>query len=185
MERIIIIDDKKCEKALADFLEANKEHIRFNTTMNNVKSSAKGFFEELTLEIGPDDKLAVKSNQQIEIVHTRDITHIEAIDQKTKLYFSNNTSIETSSNLDSFANRLKGSTFLRVHDNFIINLDFFSKLDIGESKTIELINAKKVPIDPAKKSLLLNFLNKIDLQNRLDITDKSFQNATFRAQAPD
>jgi len=125
MERIIIIDDKKCEKELADFLEANKEHIRFNTTMNNIKSSAKGFFEELSAGFGSEDKLAINLNQQIEIVHTRDITHLEAIDQKTQLYFSNNTFIETSSNLESFANKLKGSNFLRVHEHFIINLDYF------------------------------------------------------------
>ncbi len=163
MERIIIIDDKKCEKELADFLEANKEHIRFNTTMNNIKTSAKGFFEELTAGFGSEDKLAINLNQQIEIVHTRDITHLEAIDQKTQLYFSNNTFIETSSNLESFANKLKGSNFLRVHEHFIINLDYFSKLDIKDSTTIELSNGIKIPIDPPKKSLLLNYLKKLDI----------------------
>jgi two-component system LytT family response regulator len=163
MERIIIIDDKKCEKELSDFLEANKEHIRFSTTMNNIKSSAKGFFEELTAGFGSEDKLAINSNQQIEIVHTRDITHLEAVDQKTQLYFSNNPFIETSSNLDYFANKLKGSNFLRVHERFIINLDYFLKLDIKDSTTIELSNGIKIPIDPQKKSLLLNYLKKINI----------------------
>ena len=163
MERIIIIDDKKCEKELADFLEANKEHIRYNTTMNNIKSSAKGFFEELTAGIGPDEKLAINSNQQIEIVHTRDIAYVESVNQKTHLHLCSNTIIETNSNLNSFANKLKGSNFLRVHSNFIINLDYFSKLDINEYNTIELRNGIKVPIDPSKKSLLLNYLKKLDI----------------------
>ncbi len=163
MERVIIIDDNKCSKDLADFLEANREHILFNTTMNNIKLSAKGFFEELTSGFGSEDKLAINSNQQIEIVHTRDITYLETINQITFLYLSNNTFIETSSNLNSFANRLKGSNFLRVHSNFIINLDYFSKLDINEYNTIELNNGIKVPIDPSKKSLLLNYLKKLDI----------------------
>ena len=163
MERFIIIDDKKCEKELADFLEANKEHIRYITTMNTVKSSAKGFFEELTSGFVSEDKLAIDSNQQIEIVHTRDITHLEAIDQKTKLYFSNNTFLETASNLDSFANRLKGSTFLKVHDNYIINLEYFSKLDIKDSNTIEIKNDVKIPIDPNKKIFLLNYFKKLNI----------------------
>lgn len=163
MERIIIIDDKKCEKELADFLDANKEHIRYNTAINAAKLSAKGFFEALTDELGTEDKLAINSSQQIEIVHTRDITHLEAIDQKTNLYFSNNTMIETSNKLDSYANKLKGSNFLRVHNNIIINLDYFSKLDIKGSETIELITGIIVPIDPSKKSLLLNYLKKLDL----------------------
>jgi|APLow6443716910_1056828.scaffolds.fasta_scaffold102752_2 DNA-binding LytR/AlgR family response regulator len=163
MERIIIIDDKKCEKELADFLEANKEHIRYIQTMNNIKSSAKGFFEELTAGIEPDEKLAINSNQQIEIVHTRDITYLEAINQITFLYLSNNTFIEASSNLNSFASRLKGSNFLRVHSNYIINLDYFSKLDINESHTIELSTGIKVPIDLSKESLLLNYLRKLDI----------------------
>lgn len=163
MERIIIIDDKKCEKELSDFLEANKDHIRLSTTMNNIKSSAKGFFEEITAGYASEDKLAIDSNQQIEIVHTRDITYLETVNQKTNLYLSNNSCIETNSNLNSFADKLKGSNFLRVHLNYIINLDYFSKLDFKEDPTIELSNGIKVPIDPARKSLLLHYLKKLDI----------------------
>jgi len=163
MERIIIIDDKKCEKELADFLEANKDHIRLSTTMNNIKSSAKGFFEEITAGFPTEDKLAIDSNQQIEIVHTRDITYLETVNQKTHLYLSNNTFIETNSNLNSFGNKLKSSNFLRVHPNFIINLDYFSQLDINENHTIKLSTGSKVPIDPSKESLLLNYLKKLDI----------------------
>ncbi len=163
MERIIIIDDMKCEQELANFLEANRDHIRLSTTIETLKSSAKGFYEELTSEFVPDNKLAITSNQHIDIVHTRDITHIEAIDQKTKLYLSNNTFIETSSTLESFANKLKGSNFLRVHHDFIINLDYFSKLDVREGKTIEIENGIKIPIDLSKKALLLNHLKKINI----------------------
>jgi DNA-binding LytR/AlgR family response regulator len=163
MERIIIIDDKKCEKELADFLEANKEHIRFNTTMDHVKSSSKGFFEELTAGFGSEDKLAIDSNQQIEIVHTSDITHLEAIHQKTKLYFSNNSIIETNSSLDSFVGKLKGSNFLRVHPDFIINLDYFSKLMTGKNAFIVLSNGTSVPVEAGKENLLLHYLKKIEL----------------------
>lgn len=162
MERIIIIDDNNCKRELSDFLEANKEHIRFNTTMNNIKSSAKGFFEELTAELGYEEKLAINSNQNIEIVHTRDITHLEALDQKTKLYFSNNTFIETSSNLDSFMNKLKGSNFIRVHYNYIINFDYFSKLIIGETSTVELNNRKTIPVNHDVLDGLLNYINDIE-----------------------
>jgi DNA-binding LytR/AlgR family response regulator len=162
MERIIIIDDNNCKRELSDFLEANKEHIRFNTSLNNIKSSAKGFFEELTAELGYEEKLAISSNQNIEIVHTRDITHLEDFDQKTKLYFSNNTFIETSSNLDSFMNKLKGSNFIRVHYNYIINFDYFSKLIISETPTVVLNNRKTIPVNPDVIDGLLNYINDIE-----------------------
>lgn len=167
MERFIIIDDKKCEKELAEFLEANKEHIRYNTTLTCIKSSPKGFFEELKSEFGSEDKLAINSNQQIEIVHTRDITYLEAIEGKTKLYFANKHCIETNSNLDSFGIKLKSSNFMRIHERIIINLDYFSKLDIHDSNTLVLTNSIKVPVDPERKSLLLQFLNKIDIQKNI------------------
>lgn len=163
MERIIIIDDKKCEKELSDFLEANKEHIRYNTPLNDVKSTTKGFFEEIISGLGSEDKLAIDSNQQIEIVHTRDITYLETVNQKTHLYLKNNTIIETNGGLNSFMDKLKGSNFLRVHSNYIINLDYFSKLDFKEDPALELSTGIKVPIDPARKSLLLNYLKKLDI----------------------
>ena len=162
MERIIIIDDKKCEKELAEFLEANKEHIRFNTTFENIKSSSKGFIEELTAEYSDEEKLAIDSNEHIEIVHTRDMTHLEAIGQTTKLHFSGNNSIETNSNLDALGKKLRGTNFLRIHQNFIANLDFFSKLSLGEDPVLLLNNGIKLPIDKDKKNLLISYLKKME-----------------------
>ncbi len=163
MERIIIIDDKKCEKELADFLEANKDHIRYSNTLENIQSNAKGLYEELTTHGRNDEKLAISSNQHIDIVHTSDITHLEAGDQKTILYLMNKSAIETKSNLDSFLIKLKGSNFLRVHKNYIVNLDYFSKLIRGKSTSIQLSNGTSVPVDAAKENLLLNYLNKIEI----------------------
>jgi DNA-binding LytR/AlgR family response regulator len=162
MERIIIIDDNYCKKELADFIEANKEHIRFSTSTNDIKSASGGLIEEITSELGSEKKLAVFSNQHIEIIHTRDITHLEAIGQRTKINFADFRFIETTSNLNSFSNRLKGSTFLKVHDNFIVNLDFFSKLNINDGQTIELSNGIHLPIDEAKKALLIKYLENED-----------------------
>ncbi len=108
MERFIIIDDKKCEKELAEFLEVNREHIRFNSSLDNLKTSTKAFFEELAADYSTDEKLAVNSNQQIEIVHTRDITHIEAREQSARLHLADNKYIETNSDIESLGKRLKG-----------------------------------------------------------------------------
>jgi DNA-binding LytR/AlgR family response regulator len=159
MERIIIIDDKKCEKELAEFLEANKEHIRYSTAVNDIKSTSNSFFEEISSKMGSADKLAIVSNQLIEIVHTRDITYFETLGQKTRIHFSDNRFMETYGTLDSFSNRLKGSTFLRIHENFIVNLDFFSKLNLTEGQTIELSNGIHLPVDQARKVLLVKYLN--------------------------
>lgn len=165
MERIIIIDDKKCEKELAEFLELNREHIRFNSSMDNLKTTTKAFFEEIASDFSVDEKLAVNSNQQIEIVHTRDITHIEAMEQSARLHLADKRYIETSSDLESLGKRLKGSNFIRIHKNYIINLEYFSKLGLGPETGLYLQNNTRLPVEQEKRSLLINYLKQINPDN--------------------
>ena len=163
MDRIIIIDDKKCEKELSDFLEANKEHIRFNTTMNNFKSSTKDFFEELTTELVSDEKLAINSNQHFEIVHTRDITHVEDMGLQIRIYLINNKFIDAASKFDDFEKKLIGHNFIRIHDKFIINFNHFSKLNMGVTPAIALNNGATIPVNPNMLDQVLKYI--IDIES--------------------
>jgi two-component system LytT family response regulator len=164
MERFIIIDDKKCEKELAEFLEVNREHIRFNSSLDNLKTSSKAFFEEIASDMGADEKLAVNSNQQIEIVHTRDITHIEAMEQSARLHLADNRYIETNSDIDALGKRLKGSNFIRIHKSYIINLEYFSKLNTGIETSVLLSTGTELPVAEDKKNLLLKYFKELESQ---------------------
>jgi DNA-binding LytR/AlgR family response regulator len=164
MERIIIIDDKNCRRELSDFIESNKEHIRFNSSIEKMKNTTRAFFEELASDTGSENKLAVSSNQHIEIVHTRDITHIEATGLTTSLHLSNKSIIEANSTLEQLSLKLKGSNFIRIHNDFMVNLDYFSKLDLGSTTFMLLDNGINLPVDPDKKSLIIKYLKDIESQ---------------------
>jgi DNA-binding LytR/AlgR family response regulator len=162
MERIIIIDDNNCKKELADFLEANKEHIRFNSLVTRFKSSPKGFFDELVTEYHEHDKLAINSNQHIDIIHTSDITYIESLGTRSGLHFINEVVIETLSSIDVFEEKLKGRNFIRVHDRYIVNFDYFSKLNVGKNPTVVLVNGNTLPVNTVLTDWILSYLEKME-----------------------
>jgi DNA-binding LytR/AlgR family response regulator len=162
MERIIIIDDNNIKQELADFLEANKEHIRFNSSVNNFKSSAKGFFDEMVTENDKTDKIAINSNQHIDIIHTRDIIYIESLGTRSGLHFINDVVIETTSSIDVFEEKLKGRSFIRVHERYIINFDYFSKLNIGTNPTVVMVDGSTLPVNPALTDWILSYLAKME-----------------------
>jgi len=161
MERIIIIDDNNCKKELADFLEANKEHIRFNSSLDDFKTTSKGIFEELVAEVEMEDRLAIDSNRQIDIIHTRDITYIEALGPRTALHFENNNCIETGCSIDGYEKKLIGHHFIRIHDNYMINTDYFSKLNLGNNPAAVLKNGAVLPVNPAEINRLITYINSI------------------------
>jgi len=162
MEQIIIIDDNNCKKELSDFLESNKDHIRFNSSLVNFKNSTKGIFEELVSENEMDGKLAINSNHQIEIIHTRDITHVEDMGPQIRIYSINNKFIEAASKFDDFEKKLIGHNFIKIHDRYIINFNHFLKLNIGLAPAITLNTGVTIPVNPNMLDPFLKYINDIE-----------------------
>lgn len=163
MERIIIIDDNSCKKELADFLEAHKEHIRYNSSLVNFRSTANGIFEELVSHPEAKDKLAIDSHQRIDIVHTRDISYIEALGSKSGLHFSNGSYLETSGSLSSFEEKLKGRNFITIQNRFLLNLGFFLKFIMGEHPEIILVTGESLPVNREGIEPIINYLNSLEI----------------------
>ncbi len=161
MERIIIIDDMNCKKGLQEFLEANKEHIRYSTTIDNLKNTTKFFIDELTGNYESENKLAVNTDKQINIIHTHEIIYLEASGKKTKLHLSNNKCVEAINSIDSYGKKLISANFIRVHEQYIVNLEYFSKFNFKNKLELELHNGITIPVDTNKKDLLINYIENI------------------------
>ena len=144
MERIIIIDDLNCKDDLQAFLEANKEHIRINTPIDNLKNTSKFFIEELSGNYESENKLAVNTDDQINIIHTQEIIYVETTGNKTKLHLSNGKCVEAITDLDSYEQKLANASFIRIHKLFIVNLDYFLKFNFKNKLQVELIQWENI-----------------------------------------
>jgi DNA-binding LytR/AlgR family response regulator len=162
MERIIIIDDLNCKEELQKFLEANKQHIRINTSVEDLKNTSKFFIEELTGNFELGNKLAVNTDKQVNILHTKEIIYIEAAGTKSKLHLKNDKNLEATTDIDSYESKLEHSNFIRIHDNFIVNLDYFLKFNFKNTNEVELINGTNLPVDSNRKDLLINQIENIN-----------------------
>ena len=162
MERIIIIDDMNCKEGLQEFLEANKEHIRYSTTIDNLKNTTKFFIDELTGNYESVNKLAVNTDKQINIIHTHEIIYLEASGKKTKLHLNNGRCVEALTDIDSYEQKLANSSFMRIHESFIVNLDYFSKFNFKDKLQMELNDGMNLPVDHDKKEALINYIENIN-----------------------
>lgn len=162
MERIIIIDDLNCKDDLQAFLEANKEHIRINTPVDNLKNTSKFFIEELTGNYESENKLAINTDKQIKILHTNEIIFIEAEGSKTNLHIKNDKCIEAITDIDSYEEKLANSNFIRIHEKYIVNLEYFSKFNFKNKLQVDLTNGISLPVDPDKKDMLIKYIENIN-----------------------
>ena len=120
-----------------DYLLKPLNRSRFNETVSRVrqrlrhgKSEAKGRFLEWlrqTLAAGDHpDRLVVKSNGRILLLHTCRIEWIEAQGDYALLHLGKNSYLIRDT-LESLESRLNPRRFVRIHRSSIINLDFVSE----------------------------------------------------------
>jgi len=160
MERIIIIDDHLCKAELAEFLEANKDHIKLNSTIENLKSTTRIFFNELAEGENENNKLVIDSEEKINFIKARDIIRIEFLEGKSKIYLKKGNPLETRQDIDSIEKKLPENYFLRVHELHLINLDYLSSCRFVHQPSVHLTNGEVLPISENRKAHIMKQLEK-------------------------
>lgn len=105
----------------------------------------------------PNDELReiyVKSNSKFYKLSYADIYFVEALADYVLVY-TENTRYIVYSTMKAIEEKLKGSTFVRVHRSYIINL---RKIQFIEGNTL-IINGKHIPISKTYQELLFQKLN--------------------------
>jgi two-component system LytT family response regulator len=160
MERIIIIDDHLCKAELAEFLEANKDHIKLNSTIENLKSTTRIFFNELVEGVGEKNKLVIDSEEKINFVRAKDIVRIEFQEGKSKIFLKKGKPLETKQDIDSIEKKLPANYFLRIHDIHLVNLDFLLSCRFVNEPCVHLTNGEVLPISEKRKDQIIRQLEK-------------------------
>lgn len=99
-------------------------------------------------------EIYVKSNSKFYKLSYSDVYFVEALADYVLVY-TENTRYIVYSTMKAIEEKLKGSTFVRVHRSYIINL---RKIQFIEGNTL-IINGKHIPISKTYQELLFQKLN--------------------------
>ena len=146
---------------LANAVAKLKERIKYKTHFN---ASGNTDFTEISKQItnkSKQNKIALKGNNNVEIVSFRDILYIEAFGGYSKVFYlknNNPTDMLTSYSIAEYEDMLPSELFFRVHKSFLINCDCIKKIHKDESPSILLHTSFTIPVSRRRFSSLLEFL---------------------------
>jgi len=141
---IKILDEIKAKNPVFDLLH-NDPLIAFANT---------GLEHPKTLDFEDQKEIYVKSNSKFYKLSYQDIYFVEALADYVLVY-TENTRYIVYSTMKAIEEKLKGTTFVRVHRSYIINL---RKIQFIEGNTL-IINGKHIPISKTYQEALFQKLN--------------------------
>lgn len=104
-------------------------------------------------------KIALKSQDYIEIVSVEDIMYCKSDSGYTTFFLKNGSKILVSKVLKDYESLLEPQGFLRCHQSYLVNLSFMKKY--FKEGYIEMDNKEKIPVSSRKKDEVVHFLDRI------------------------
>lgn len=102
----------------------------------------------------PVDKIAIPSQQGITFIYLNDILYAESSSNYTNLIMVDKRKLLISKTLKEVQDVLEESHFLRIHRQYIINLNHVKQLNRNDS-IITMLNDDQLPVARTQKELLI------------------------------
>ena len=142
------IDTDELQAAVKKFKEGNKDD--YGLLSDNVKESAS-----------ENKRLALHSQDKIDIVEIGTIVRCESNVNYTTFYFENGKKMLVTKTLKEFDMMLSDFGFYRVHQSHLINLNYLKEYIKTDGGYLLMKNGTSVPISTRKKSSVLKLLKGI------------------------
>ncbi|MBK8886661.1 MAG: response regulator transcription factor [Saprospiraceae bacterium] len=104
-------------------------------------------------------KICVTNSDGIIFIPLKDITYCQSESNYTTFYLLNGKKIITSKTMKEFEQVLECNGFYRIHNSFIINLNFVEMVVKGDGGSI-IVNGAKIPISRTKRPEILDVLKR-------------------------
>lgn len=144
------------EEELVAAVNKAAEFIR-NESKLKIKSSE----EELEM-MRNHHKMILKTIDQIYVINTDDIMHIEADRNYSTLYIEDGKKLVVSRSIKEFGDVLSERGFYRIHKSHIININKVSFFNKPEGGTVVLKDGSIVPVASRKREFLINLFNTME-----------------------
>ncbi len=111
--------------------------------------------------VGSNQKIVLKTNEQMHILSSNEIMHIEAEGNYTKFYLVNRKTILVSKTLKEYEEILDKSIFVRIHQSHIVNMSYASRFDKRNGGFLILKDNTALPVSTRKKDDLIQYLESL------------------------
>lgn len=173
------------EPLINDVEEAENTNIAERTEKNNVEEDLKNGTLDLTevtqieatksaipySEIRKEDKpliICVKSYGDYRFIEAKDICYLQADNNSTDIHLYNGEMITAFKTLKHFEGVL-ASPFVRIHNSYIVNIDYVSRIHTGNAVCYIKNTTTKLPFSKSYKENVDSIINSITNGNYLEI----------------
>ena len=110
-----------------------------------------------------DQKIVVMDNQECIFLKVQSICYIEGEGSYSNIFLRNGTKMIVSKNLKVLVDRLNKAIFLRIHNSYVINVNFINKYVKKDGGYLIMENGATIPISIRKKDILTQLVQRLSL----------------------
>ncbi|MBL0155006.1 MAG: response regulator transcription factor [Chitinophagaceae bacterium] len=142
---------KELVKRIEEQKSTTSQHERLQLLVEQLSSGQKK----------PIQKIAVSTQEGLEILTVDEIQYMEAIGNYTQIYFTAGKPLLASRTLKEFEDLLQEEGFFRVHNASLVHLKYVKKYIRGDGGQVVLMNGQVLDVARRRKDELINLLGKI------------------------
>lgn len=156
MKRLILIEDSGKEELVKEFLhkfyksrffdvevseDGDEKHICINTVVSNAGNV----------------KIAIETLGDVILVNTCEIVYIQSSNSIITVYFDHSPPLVSRLSLSELEKKLEKSSFIKVNDTTLLNLNFAGTIHFGQGPFITLTNGLEIDFDRKNADNLLRY----------------------------
>lgn len=105
------------------------------------------------------DFIAISSTEEIDIVKLENILYLESEGRYTTFYKKDATKVLATKNMGEYESILPSKDFFRIHNTYMVNLNYIVKIGKTDGNFCEMVNGKTLPISRRRNEELIKLLN--------------------------
>ncbi len=136
--------------------QINRVFNKFLENVNSVQDDKNGHPIALN---EPCKMISIPTSQGYQLIDHSSIYYLEADNSYTNLHLINQSVLISSNSLKKFEQSLSSYNFCRVHDKYIVNLQYLIQYNKGRGGSITLSNGISLSVSSRKRSHFLSMIN--------------------------
>lgn len=147
---------------LEELKSAVKKVIRLNPTLSLELSATVENTADKKIAYKDNDKISLATRDGFTVVKNEEIIHLEASDNYTMIYMTDNRKFLSCKNIKVYEESLNPGVFYRIHKSHIVNVsNHLKSFSRNDGNMVLLSNGKQVPVARRKLADFMERINKI------------------------
>ena len=136
------IDELKWSVERAELKKNNSStNARLDLLLDHISNPKKDF-----------KRIVIPSQDSLRFIRIDEIVYLEANMNYTHIYMSGNEKYVVSRTIKEYEELLPESTFIRIHNSYIINKDYLEKYERGDGGQVIMSNGVRLDVSKRKKA---------------------------------